>query len=252
MLVSHVHVVLPVHDEEELLPRALAGLAAAVDRLRSARLDLGVDVTVVLDDCHDSSAAVVKRHPWARRVTIRANKVGSARRAGVALATSSVPTDRRHAHWVASTDADCVVGPSWLVNHVRLAEAGADLVTGTVEPDGDDTDEIIAERWWRLHDLADGHPYVHGANLGVRLSVYDEVGGFAPVRAHEDVGLVERVRAGGHVCVASAAVHIRTSGRLLGRAPHGFSAFLTSLTVPSSAVQHRASRRALAREGRSR
>ncbi|MFM6849218.1 MAG: glycosyltransferase [Terrabacter sp.] len=234
--VTHVHVVVPVHDEEELLPRALAALAEATRRLSATRPEVSVDVTAVLDACRDTSAAVVSDHPWVRHVAIGRNNVGAARRAGIAVATAHLPHDR-HRHWVASTDADCVVGPDWLVDHVRLADAGADLVTGTVEPLREDLDDLTARRWWASHEVREGHPHVHGANLGVRLTAYDDAGGFEAVRTHEDVGLVQRVRAGGWTCVASAAVHIGTSGRLVGRAPHGFAAFLAALTTePAPAV----------------
>ena len=231
---TDVHVVVPVHDEEELLPRTLAALAEAITRLAAARPGVSVDVTAVLDDCRDRSAAVVAHHPWVRHLAVGRNNVGAARRAGVAHATAHLPPDRRHRHGVASTDADCVVGPDWLVDHVRLADAGADLVTGTVEPLREDLDDLTARRWWTSHEVREGHPHVHGANLGVRLTAYDDAGGFEAVRTHEDVGLVERVRAGGWACVASASVHIGTSGRLVGRAPHGFAAFLAALTAEAT------------------
>lgn len=234
--VTHVHVVVPVHDEEELLPRALASLGEAAGHLSLSHPHVSVGVTLVLDDCRDGSAAVVARHFWVQHLSVGRNNVGAARRAGVAHATADVPAHRRHGHWIASTDADCVVGPEWLANHVRLADAGADLVTGTVEPLRGDLDDHTARRWWASHEVREGHPHVHGANLGVRLSAYDDAGGFEAVRTHEDVGLVERVRAGGWACVASATVHIGTSGRLVGRAPHGFAAFLAALAAPTPAV----------------
>lgn len=236
VLVTHVHVVVPVHDEEELLPRALAALDEAVGRVALTHPHVSVDVTVVLDDCRDGTEAVVARHAWVQHVAVGRNNVGAARRAGVAHATADAPQARRHEHWIASTDADCVVGLEWLADHVRLADAGADLVTGTVEPLRGDLDDTTTRRWWATHEVREGHPHVHGANLGVRLTAYDDVGGFEEVRTHEDVGLVERVRAGGWACVASAAVHIGTSGRLVGRAPHGFAAFLAALAAPTPAV----------------
>ena len=62
--------------------------------------------------------------------------LGRARRAGVAagLAVTSAgrPLERT---WVASTDADSVVPAHWLTSQLAAADAGADLVLGTVRPD---------------------------------------------------------------------------------------------------------------------
>ena len=42
------------------------------------------------------------------------------------------------------------------------------------------------------HHLAEGHTAVHAANLGVRLSAYDEAGGFASVDRSEDAALAHQ------------------------------------------------------------
>jgi hypothetical protein len=112
-----------------------------------------------------------------------------------------------------------------------MADAGVDLVTGTVEPD-DELDAATRARWRVRHLLRDGHPHVHGANLGVRLTAYDAAGGFDPVEVHEDVALVERVRASGATCLATASIHVRTSGRTVGRTPGGFAGYLEDLCEP--------------------
>ncbi|MFZ0249585.1 MAG: hypothetical protein WAL61_06540, partial [Acidimicrobiales bacterium] len=58
-----VGVVVPVHDEEDLLPVALESVEEALDALPSA---VCRRVAVVLDDCRDDSSAVA--HAWAGRV----------------------------------------------------------------------------------------------------------------------------------------------------------------------------------------
>ncbi|MGP7961250.1 hypothetical protein ACTVCO_10660 [Sanguibacter sp. A247] len=63
---------------------------------------------------------------------------------------------------------------------------------------------IWAGRWW--------HP--------------GRAGGFDPVAAHEDVGLVARLRALPVRIVASDVVDVLTSGRTEGRAPHGYAQYL--------------------------
>ncbi len=226
---TQMHVVVPANDEEELLPRTLRTLREATAELRRARPAITVRVTVVLDACTDGSRELVLRHPDVRPVEVSYRCVGAARAHGVSVATTGVPPGHRAGHWLANTDADCAVPRDWLVRQAILADAGVDLVAGTVEPDSEELAPAGMAHWRALHDLRDGHHHVHGANLGVRLSTYMQSGGFEAVPLHEDVGLVERVRASGATCVASSALHLCTSGRLRGRAPGGFAHFLSEL-----------------------
>jgi len=231
---THVHVVVPANNEEALLPRTLRTLHDAVDELRRARPTITTHVTLVLDSCTDGSRDVARLHPEVRAVEVDYRCVGAARAHGVAAATAGVPDSERGRHWLANTDADCAVPTDWLVRQAILADAGVDLVTGTVEPDGDDLDPAVLARWQALHQLRDGHPHVHGANLGLRLSTYVSSGGFRAVPLHEDVGLVEQARVSGDTCLASSALHVRTSGRTRGRAPGGFAHFLSELETGAS------------------
>ncbi len=231
---THVHVVVPANNEEALLPRTLRTLHDAVDELRRARPTITTHVTLVLDSCTDGSRDVARRHPEVRVVEVGYRCVGAARAHGVAAATAGVPGSERGRHWLANTDADCAVPRDWLVRQAILADAGVDLVTGTVEPDSADLDPAVLARWQALHQLRDGHPHVHGANLGLRLSTYVRSGGFRAVPVHEDVGLVEQARLSGDTCLASSALHVRTSGRTRGRAPGGFAHFLSGLETGAS------------------
>jgi glycosyltransferase involved in cell wall biosynthesis len=226
-------VVVPANDEEELLPAALRSVVDAVAQLRRSRPEIDTSVTVVLDACIDGSRRVAEHVPEVTIVEIERRSVGAARAHGVALATGGEPTWKLERQWLASTDADCVVPSDWLVRQVVLADAGVDLVIGTVEPDGALDPEILA-RWWALHELRDGHPHVHGANLGIRLSTYVDCGGFEPVAVHEDVRLVERIRRSGAACVATSAVHVRTSGRTRGRTVGGFADYLAAVSEQGS------------------
>ena len=231
---THMHVVVPANDEEELLPRTLRTLHDAVAELRRVRPRISARVTLVLDACTDGSRELVLRHRDVRPVEVAYRSVGAARAHGVMVATAHVPGWQRGSHWLANTDADCAVPRDWLVRQAILADAGVDLVTGTVEPDSDELAPGVLAKWRALHELRDGHHHVHGANLGVRLSTYVDSGGFEPTPLHEDLGLVERVRASGATCVASSALHLRTSGRLRGRAPGGFAHFLSELEPGTS------------------
>lgn len=215
-------VVVPAHDEAELLPACLAALRVAV-----AAVALPVEVVVVLDACTDASAAAVG--PRERAVVLERRCVGAARAAGFAAAGVDAAT------WCASTDADSAVAPSWLAAQLDLAAAGADVVVGTVVPGGWSGHPAgVRERFEASYERADGHRHVHGASLGVRGSTYRSLGGFAALRAHEDVDLVERAaRAGAAVRWAGQAggMVVTTSTRTVGRAPEGFAAHLRGLSV---------------------
>lgn len=226
-----VHVVVPARDEEALLPAHLSSLAGAVDLLHRVRPGVAVSTTLVLDACTDGSADLARSaaggHPWLDLLTVDVGCVGKARAAGVERARAmhrGIPPARV---WVASTDADSVVPPDWLAHHVGVAADGAGLLTGTVRPTGLAPD--LLARWHDLHQLAEGHDHVHGANLGFTLAAYDAVGGFAPVPTGEDVDLVSRMRAAGLAWCASAAAPVLTSGRLVARAPEGFADFVAEL-----------------------
>lgn len=218
-------VVVPAHDEAELLPACLAGLRAA-----AVRTALPVEVVVVLDACTDASASLVPS--WARAVVVDHASVGPARAAGFAAAGVDATT------WCASTDADSVVGPAWLSSQTARAAAGADVVVGTVVPAGWEGHPAGAgERFEAGYQRADGHRHVHGASLGVRGSTYLALGGFAPLAVHEDVDLLARAVAAGAVVHRSGGADgmvVSTSTRRVGRAPDGFAGYLRRMGAVSA------------------
>lgn len=227
-----VHVVVPARDEEEALPAHLAALTTAVARLRRTWPQLRVAATLVLDRCTDGSAVLAVRaaaaRPWLEVVEVGHGNVGLARSVGVDRARD------RHADldpdrvWLASTDADSLVPATWLLHHARVAASGVGLLTGTVRPM--DLVPAVSARWYDVHPrLGEGHPYVHGANLGTTLAAHDGVGGFAPLATGEDVDLVERLRTAGVAHLASDVAPVLTSGRTAARAPAGFAEFVAEL-----------------------
>ena len=122
-------VVVPVHDEAELLDSCLSSLAAAI-----ARAPVPCEVRVVLDACTDDSDEIAARHPFAV-VRTDAGAVGAARAQGIAsglTALRELPAERV---WIANTDADSTVPAHWITSQLELAASGADLVVGTVRPD---------------------------------------------------------------------------------------------------------------------
>jgi glycosyltransferase involved in cell wall biosynthesis len=220
-----IGVIVPVHDEQHTLAACLSAIDRSVACLRRAeREPLPVRVIVVLDACRDGSAAVVDRHPSAEALVCTEARVGAARAVGVAhlLASSEAAPDQL---WLANTDADSTVPSDWLVAMVRAARSGADLVLGTVVPEP----SPASAAWAAANPARDGHPYVHGANLGVRASAYLELGGFAPVRTGEDVGLAARAVLARLPIARIATIPVRTSARTTGRAPAGFADYLAGL-----------------------
>lgn len=212
-------VVVPAHDEEELLPACLASL-----RVARARVAVPVLVVVVLDRCTDGSAALVAAAADVAAVVVDAGNVGLARAAGAEAALRAGPV------WLASTDADGTVAPDWLLAHLRHARSGVAAVAGSVRVDhfrGHPPE--VGRRWRGAYRPGPGHRHEHGANLGVRADVYCTVGGFAGLAEHEDVDLLARVRDAGHAVAAVDDLGVITSGRARGRVGGGFAGHLRSL-----------------------
>lgn len=228
MTLRHVVVAVPARDEEALLGGCLAAIDLAVLHLHRQAPGIGCHTVLTLDGCRDGSAAVAARHP-VTVVTGDGVGVGAAREAAVrtGLAAAVAAGVGLDDIWIGCTDADSQVPPHWLSSQLTLAAAGADLVLGTVEPADADPDVLAA--WLARHELAEGHQYVHGANLGIRAGRYTQLGGFAPLRTHEDVDLAVRARAAGLSCVATDAHRVRTSARRVGRVLDGFAGYLAGL-----------------------
>ncbi|MGZ4663234.1 MAG: hypothetical protein ACXVYB_18350, partial [Arthrobacter sp.] len=138
--------------------------------------------------------------------------------------------------WLANTDADSAVPENWLVRQLELADAGADAVLGSVEPDPAGMDPAIRRRWLDKHPFREDHPHIYGANFGVRASAYLAAGGFPLLRVHEDRILVERLRHRAFTVVATDSMRVLTSGRTHARAPHGFAAYLRALGMDRPAA----------------
>ena len=231
--IADVVIVVPVRNEEVLLPRCLTALSAAIDALSVVPEPERprVLVLLVLDQCTDLSARVAAHWTVFHRHEIAAGAVGIARRDGIRHALRRLwqsPADGAASAsqiWIATTDADSAVPTNWLVTQLALARNGAELVLGTVQPDDDlAAHELL--RWEALHTIGEGHPHVHGANLGVRADRYLAAGEFAPVDRDEDVLLVAALRNLGAIEARTALIPVLTSGRREGRAPAGFAGYL--------------------------
>jgi hypothetical protein len=179
---------------------------------------------VVLDGCRDRTAVIAATSREVQTVVVTAGSVGLARRAGAsaALAGAGPPSEL----WLANTDADSQVPVNWLTTMVAEARLGAHLVLGTVLPGRDLAPQARAE-WLSHHHLRDGHPYVHGANFGIRADIYLSLGGWPAMVTGEDVELARRATRTGHLRISrTASIPVVTSARQHGRAPQGFSGYL--------------------------
>ncbi|UUT36274.1 glycosyltransferase [Microbacterium elymi] len=234
--VEVIAVVVPVHDEQDLLADCLASLVTAARAVRAV-----TSVHVVLDACADDSARIAARFPVIT-MTVDAHSVGVARDAGVRSVLRSFPHVPPARLWIAHTDADSVVPAHWLSHQLALAEAGADVAIGTVRPDFCDLSPEQTDAWWATHvpGVANGH--VHGANLGTRASALADAGGFPPIPLHEDVRLIEQLRMRGAMIVASDGSWVRTSGRQYGRTDGGYAEYLRTQLIPLAALVEGAER----------
>jgi hypothetical protein len=116
----------------------------------------------------------------------------------------------------------------WLLRQVELAQQGAELVLGTVTVD-DWTDHPadVAQRWVATYQPGDGHPHVHGANVGCRGDAYLATGGFPGLTCDEDVALA--VALADRVIMRVGDIAVSTSARAKSRIDGGFSTFLAQL-----------------------
>lgn len=236
MPIDAVVVAVPARNEAQRLERCLASIDAAAGAW-------GGTVTIVVgaDACTDGTATVVTElraagmpahlveGDWRRPSRVRRALVAEAR-----IALSGVLADRV---WLASTDADCVVPRHWIADQVRLADGGADVVLGEVALDPADTPPGLAGLFdERYAELRERRRHVHAANLGIRLSAYDAVGGWRSSTAiGEEHHLVRRAGDLGAAIRWGDDLTVMTSGRTTGRVNGGFASVLRRLAVPVAA-----------------
>jgi len=209
-----IGVVIPAHNEEHHLGIALQAIDAA--RRDPALAGETVQVIVVLDSCTDGTEAVALRH-GATTCTVLARNVGTARALG---ATAMLAAGAR---WLAFTDADTTVSPTWLSAQLAL---GADAVCGSIgvadwSPHGEHA-ALIEAHFGETYSDRDGHRHIHGANLGVSAGAYLRAGGFRALACSEDVDLVLALERSGARIAWSAAPRVVTSARRDARAKGGF------------------------------
>ncbi|MFJ9406597.1 glycosyltransferase [Streptomyces sp. NPDC101393] len=235
-----IAVLIPAHNEEDLLPRALAAVEAAARH--PALAELHVLTVVAADACVDDTAKVASE-AGARVLHLGAQNPGKARAAAAQHALAALETSTT-ATWIASTDADSVVPPNWLAFQLDQARAGWEAVIGTVTVTRWPPIPQLADRHHQLYNASRPtsgvlwrHPHVHGANLGVAATAYREVGGFAHLPVGEDHALVSALERNGHRVLRTPECPVETSSRLRPRAVGGFGEHLAQLAAEEEVTQ---------------
>jgi len=223
--ISSVVVAVPAKNEAELVGACLHSIERAVAAAQTSR-GVTVRTVVTLDGCTDETALVATAAGVATVVTDHVG-VGLARDAAIGTGLRALGSPARRLTWIACTDADTVVPPDWLCAQLRHADDGVDALLGTVQPATAPTQRSGA--WHEHHRLVEGHDHIHGANLGLRASAWAEAGGFGPLRVHEDVDLVSRVRRGPFRVAATDTTRVTTSARPRSRVTGGFADYLRVL-----------------------
>lgn len=220
----HIAVLIPARNEEVLLPRCLKSVLEACTPLPAS---VTVDVVVVCDSSTDLTFQIAQQmlSEHGIVVTTAAGVVGHARALATRVALRRYSGQARRC-WLANTDADCCVPSTWLVDQLLLAEQGIETIAGIVDVDSFEEQEIGAELQFRSQYIIhpDGsHPHIHGANLGVRADVYLLSGGWKRLATAEDHDLWSRLVKTAARRISTTTVKVLTSGRRIGRAPHGFA-----------------------------
>lgn len=214
-MIEAIGVIVPAHDEEELLPACVDALDRALAAVPPTVARTSV---IMLDACRDGSAACCG---GIATLACEFRNAGAARALGARHVLDYLRSDPAKT-WLATTDADSRVPSDWLVTQLALAARGAQAVAGTVVVD-DWTEHPsgLAERFVRFYEA---NSHVHGANLGVRADAYLAVGGFEALESGEDHALwhalADRPR------MTTREIPVITSARRRGRAPAGFADFL--------------------------
>ncbi|GAB5349888.1 hypothetical protein TMRO357_01426 [Alteriqipengyuania sp. 357] len=242
-------VAVPVRDEIELLPRALAALRVAMD----SHVDAGTLVFAV-NNTTDGSATLLRA--WARETGCSCVVLNVT----FARLIRNAPHSRRIAMDVGAaiapdgdlltTDADSYVGANWIGQARALLANGFDMICEDVRLDEGElallprqvrhTGEVerayfaaLSQLWerWTSGGAGAFAFRASGASIAIRSRAYTDVGRL-PLPAHgEDSALCARMVERGYAVAQANDLGTRTSARLQGRASGGCGEALTTRSI---------------------
>jgi glycosyltransferase involved in cell wall biosynthesis len=228
-------VVLPVHNEEDLLGEALEAIAQACEQVGTG---IPCTTVIVLDHCSDASGKISRQ--WAKELRhrdgshqamvrrSRAAGVGNARRMGTLTLLRRFDGIDPQRIWLATTDADSRVPSNWLNVQLAAHEGGADVWSGRVSVEDWSHHHPRTEWQWTKFYESEVTP-IHGASLGFNGRAYLDSGGFPRLCSGEDRALYRAIVARGGRAVEDRDARVVTSARTQARAPLGFSSALSFL-----------------------
>lgn len=237
---AHVAVVIPARDEAVNIVSCLLAVRASLATAVHAGAAERVSVTVVAHRCEDLTASLARPAlvgiPHDVVEDGASTTVGEVRRLGVEVALdrlrvasgAAAPTRT----WILSTDADSLVGLSWVTDILRYAQGGSVAVVGMTRLRGALRSPAAREAYRQIIDAGVSgpeHDHVYGANLAVRADAYAAVGGFRGVPVGEDRVLVDALLARGLPVARPRDLVVATSARHTGRAVGGLADLLADL-----------------------
>ncbi|QJX47251.1 glycosyltransferase [Hymenobacter taeanensis] len=246
-------VVVPAKNEAENLPDTLAALVAQTTLTGYPLNPAEYEIIVLANNCSDQTAAVARQfaacHPAVAlhvlevRLPRAEAHIGKARRLLMDEACRRLELVNNPASFIASTDADTQVAPTWLAATEAALAQGADAVGGRILMKTPTVATACVVRRYQLQDAAyqllrarlealldpqeaDPWPRHHqhfGASFALTPAAYRHVGGLPVVPYLEDEALYQALLRHDLCLRHSPEVRVYTSGRQKGRVAVGLS-----------------------------
>lgn len=236
---------IPARNEEERIAGCLIAAGESVRRGGASAGGIVVLVNNSTDATFDAAAAVLDRHETAYLLVAATlpppvANAGGARRLALDLAASLTAATGT----LLTTDADTIVGTSWVTANLAEIRRGAELVCGAIDIDPAEAAPILARMgngylfeneyltlWNELagrldphrHDGLPPHRTAGGASLAFRRRLYRDLDGMPILACGEDRAFVAAAHAQDRRVVHSAQARVTTSFRIDGRAAGGMA-----------------------------
>ncbi|MGL6044480.1 MAG: glycosyltransferase [Sandaracinobacteroides sp.] len=248
-------VAIPARNEEMHIGPCLQALAAQHGAAKAIAA-----VVLHANNCTDQTVAAARAQalPFPVRIIEAVlppgqAHIGHARRGATDAAMSCIEALGLRDAIIASTDADSRVRSDWLGQLLRAFEGEVGAVCGAIDLDGPippalsirlGAEAAYAAALARMNDLLDPQPHdpwpnhiwCWGANIAVRASLLNAIGGSPLVELAEDRALHAELLRQDIPVRHSLAVRVHTSSRTTGRAPGGLADLMQCYATDPSAV----------------